>query len=291
MSELYRGVVEQSWSFFGVDLWAPVRVVARLMGALLWVLGGYTMTLCVAPLSLFSAPWARNVRKTVARTWVRGIPVILGTRITVRGSKPAAPFVLVGNHISWMDFFVTHTLLDAACVTEALLDGIPIVGRILKGLDLIFVNRVSGELIGTNEQIAQAMAEGKSIVMAPEATVTSGHCVCHFHSALLEPVVRAGRPVHYADLTVRTPDGWPPASQVLITPDPDFPPKDDLATEAGCNRWGEDRGFVRYVTGLLSLPWHEYTITFAPKPISGTDRKTLAKDLRRAVQSIHIPVA
>jgi 1-acyl-sn-glycerol-3-phosphate acyltransferase len=246
------------------------------------------------PFGVVWPPLLKRLRRRISKAWVRGVPVLLGTRITVRGQKPEAPFFLVGNHLSWIDFFVTHTLVDAVSVSESVVNSIPVLGSLLRGLDLIIVHRVrraKEELTRTNERIMEAMREGLSIVLAPEATESPGRRVCHFHSALLEPAVRMQRPVHYASLAVRTPDGWPPPSYAGLPPNPGFHSPHAASSETEGRSWGPDCGVIRYVVGLLSLPWHEYTVTFAKEPILGTDRKTLAKDLQKAVQSIFTPVA
>jgi hypothetical protein len=217
---------------------------------------------------------------------VKGVPRILGTRIIVKGTPPKAPFYLVGNHVCWIDFFVTQTVLDAAVVTDKVVDTVPVLGAILRALDIIVIGRLRSEVYDVNQKITEAMQAGKSIVMAPEATVSPGRRVYPFHSSLLEPAVRLKCPVHYASLTVRTPDGCPPASQMVVKPDPDFP-LPDVELES----WGApERGFVGYISDLLGLPWHEFTIHFGEETICGTNRKVLAQQLQHAVESIFVPV-
>ena len=288
MASLNEERFEQLWYYLGLDVWAPFRVIGRLSATVLWVVLGLVAATCVVPLELLWPSLGCRASKAVSRTFIRGVLAILGVRIVVRGNKPTAPFFLVGNHISWIDFLVTNTLVDAVCVTESIIESVPLARHLLRGMNLIIVRRKGRELMTTNAQILTAMQEGKSIVLAPEATVSPGLRVCHFHSALLDPAVRMGKPVQYASLTVRTPEGCPRASQAVLTPDPDFPSSD--CTDEELARWGEQQGFFRYLSGLLSLPYIEYVATFADEPIVGTDRKTLARDLQRAVQSIFVPV-
>lgn len=291
MNDIYRERTEEVGSYLDVDVWRPLRIATRLTGMVVWIVFGVTAMTGAVSLGLFSSRWAQRARRWVSRTWVKGVPKLLGTRIIVRGTPPKAPFFLVGNHISWIDFFVTHTVLDEVSVTESVINEIPFARLMLSGLDLIIVDRVHDELIPTNERIKETIYQGKSIVMAPEATVTPGLRVCHFHSGLLDPVARAGRPVYYASLTVRTPAGSPPASEVVLSPDPKFVRRDRTPIEAEIERRAMARGFFCYLFGLLGLPWHEYTITFAKEPVTAPDRKTLAKELQRSVQSIFTPVA
>ncbi len=254
--------------------------------AFLWTLLGALALACIWPLEFVAREKARLLQRRVARAWVRGVPHILGTRIIVKGPVPKAPFYLIGNHICWIDFFVTQNTVDAVVVTDKLVDEVPVLGAILRALDIIVIGRSRGEVYEVNQRITEAMLAGKSIVMAPEATVSLGRRVYPFHSSLLEPAVRLHRPVHYASLTVRTPDGYPPASQAVVKPDPEHPLPD---VELG--NWGApDRGVVGYLSDLLGLPWHEFTIHFGEQPIAGTNRKVLARDLQYAVERIFTPV-
>jgi 1-acyl-sn-glycerol-3-phosphate acyltransferase len=276
------------WSY--VDIWTPFRVFLRLTGIVLWAALILAAMTCTIPVAWFSPRGAQRLRKRISYAWLRGGLALLGTRVTVRGTPPAEPFFLIGNHISWMDFFVTNTLVDAVCVSDVIASDVPIIRFLLKGMDLIIVTRTREKLVETNELMVRAMEAGKSIIMAPEATVSPGRRVCHFHSGLFESAVRVGRPVHYASLTVRTPHGWPPPTRSILAHDPVLPIKDPTPEESELMRYQNERGFLRYFLGLLSLPWHEYIVTFAPEPIVGTDRKQLAKDLRQAVESIFTPV-
>ena len=285
------------WSY--VDMWTPFRVLLRLTGIVLWLMLVLAAMTCTIPVGWFLPRGARfvkprqtvqRVRKKISYALLRGGLVLLGTRVTVRGTPPAPPFFVVGNHISWIDFFVTNTLVNAVCISEAIVSDVPLARFLLKGMDLIIVTRTREKLIETNELMVRAMEAGSNIVMAPEATVSPGRRVCHFHSGLFESAVRVGRPVHYASLTVRTPYGWPPPTRSILSPDPNLPIKDPTPEETELMRHQNERGFLRYFLGLLSLPWHEYIVTFAPEPILGTDRKQLARDLRQAVQSIFTPV-
>jgi 1-acyl-sn-glycerol-3-phosphate acyltransferase len=245
---------------------------------------------CTMPVGWLSPAMAQPVRKWISWAWLRGTLALLGTRVAIQGVRPTRPFFLIGNHISWIDFFVTNTVVDAVCVSEPVVSRIPLARFVLKGMDLIVITRKREKLAETNDLMMRAMERGKNLVMAPEATVSPGKRVCHFHSSLFECAARLGRPVHYASLTVRTPHGWPPATRSVLAPDRDLPIKYPTPEEAELMREQNRRGFLSYFLGLLSLPWHEYTVRFAPEPLVRNDRKELARDLHEAVQSIFTPV-
>ncbi len=271
---------------------APVRytrVYGRLLMALLWTLFGALAILCVSPARILAPEWTRLLRLRMARTWVRGVPRIIGTRIVVKGRVPQTPFYLVGNHVCWIDFFVTQTIMDAVVVSDKLVGSLPVLGTIMRALGIIEIGRSRDEVLAVNQKIEAAMRDGQNIVMAPEATVSLGRAVYPFHSPLLEPAVRLERPVYYASLTVRTPEGYPPASHCVVLPDPEHPLPDAVA-DADRRTWGAHQGFLGYATALLGLPWHEFTVHFGDEPIAGTNRKALARELQAAVEDIFVPV-
>ncbi len=291
MNDFYRESTEQVKPYLGVDVARSARIAMRLTFMVLWIVFGMAAMSCAAVIGLLVPMWNKPARRWVSRTWVRGVPRVLGTRIVVRGTPPKSPYFLVGNHISWIDFFVTHTVLDAVTVTESVIAEIPLARFLLSGLDLIIVDRVNEELIRINDRIRTTIAQGKNIVMAPEATVTPGLRVCHFHSGLLEPVASAAMPVHYASLTVCTPPGERPASETVLSPDPKFVRRDRTPIEAEIERRAMARGFFTYLFGLIGLPYHEYTITFADRTVTAPNRKALARELQQSVQSIFKAVA
>ena len=60
-----------------------------------------------------------------------------------------------------------------------------------------------------------AVAQGRTVVVFPEGTSTGGSHVLPFKPSLLEAAARAGWRVGWAALRYRTPEGEPPASEVV----------------------------------------------------------------------------
>lgn len=267
-----------------------IRFAARLIALACWCLGALAAMVCASGAGLISEPFGRRACRGVSRTWARGMLRLLGTRIIVRGTVPKRPYFLVGNHVAWMDFFVANTILDAACVVKADIVASPLSAFMLKGLDLIIVSRGNNDILKANASITRSMEAGKNIVFAPEGTVAPGKRVCHFHSALLEPAARAGRPVYCAALSIRTPDGWPSPSEAILTTDADFYVRNPTDEELRLADTAREKGLVRYLFGFLGLPWHEYVITFRDQPIACTGRKALARSLEEAIQGMLAPM-
>ncbi|HEX6734672.1 MAG TPA: lysophospholipid acyltransferase family protein, partial [Azonexus sp.] len=109
-------------------------------------------------------------------------------------SVPGA--LLVANHISWIDIYVINAALPAAFVSKAEVRGWPLIGWLAARHDTIFLRRGSrGHARLINAEIAEVLGRGQHVAVFPEGTTTDGCSLLHFHAALLQPALAAGRPV------------------------------------------------------------------------------------------------
>ena len=148
---------------------------------------------------------------------------------------------------------------------------IPILGRVAADIGTIFINRQDfTDVARVNTRIDQAIAQGMSVVIFPEATTTEGSGLLPFHASLLESAARSGRPVWYGALHYSTPIGSRPASESVA--------------------WGEDIGMREHMQRLLALPSFTARMRYGREPIGGSNRKQLAQALRTAVIALFEPV-
>ncbi|GEM_PF-649693 len=272
-------------------LWAPLRACVRLILGFLWILLCYIGCTLGGALDRVPVLKRLDLDRRVARLWIRGMRAIIGMRLIQEGRVPKGPYFLVANHICWTDFFAFLTLCDGTCVTQTEDQTFPLLGRLIKALDPIFVERTHDDIPRVNRLIGEAIARGENVLMAPEGVISPGRVVRRFRPALLEPAAQARKPVHYASVTCRTPEGCRPASKsVLFGPDPYFRTPDGRIPESELDAWGPERSFFLHLLGLFALPWFEVTIRFGSEPILGTERHALAKGLQEGVQRIFSPV-
>jgi 1-acyl-sn-glycerol-3-phosphate acyltransferase len=185
--------------------------------------------------------------------------------VTVRGAPPKPPFLLVSNHLSYVDVLVFASLLKCAFVARGDVANWPVIGSLCRGAATIFVDRDKRKDVArVNGLIGQAIGDGRGIVLFAEGTSTRGDAVLPFKSSLLEQAARADFAVSYAALGYRTREGEPPA---------------DLAV---C--WWGDMTFVKHVVSLLYLSEIKATVAFGAEPIRADDRKVLADRLWSAVR-------
>ena len=209
---------------FGFPVWAPVRVVVRLISGLGWTLAACFLSLCTSLAALVAPKTAHRWRHAISRRWISAMPGILGMRVTVHGKRPETPYFLVNNHITWFDFLAMNKLCDARAVVMAEMTTMPILGRLFAGLDAIPTRRVAEDTPACLAEMMATLRRGESLQMAPEGNISPGMDVRRFRPRLFEAAVRSNFPVHYASITYRTPKGYPPAADmVLFGPDPHYP--------------------------------------------------------------------
>jgi len=257
----------------------------RLIGGVCWVF--------VCWVAIWAAEWAgaNAWQEQIARRWVNGMLRILGMRVKTIGVPPPGTRLLVVNHITWGDLFIMESLCDMRCVIQAEDARFPFLGRLFLGLNPIFSERCADQVPRLMAEVVATIRSGGSVLLAPEGVVGPGRIVRRFRPALLESAVQTRCPVYYASITCRTPEGYPPASKAaLFGPDPYYRTPDGKIPESELEAWGPERSFFIHLLGLLALPWHEFTVQFAPNPIFRADKVQLANDLRNAVQAIFTPV-
>lgn len=116
--------------------------------------------------------------------------------------------LLVANHISWADIFVINAALPAAFVSKEEVRRWPVIGWLAAKNDTVFLRRGSrGHAKIINEQVAAILGAGKHVAVFPEGTTTDGRALLHFHGALLQPALAAGRPVLPVALSYWEADG------------------------------------------------------------------------------------
>lgn len=221
---------------------------------------------------LLPLPRARRAfRRQCFHRLARWVAWLLGVRILVEGVLPAPPFLLVSNHLSYLDIVVYAATTPIRFVAKREVSGWPVFGLLARAMGSIFVDRsATRDALRAIDELADAMAAGDGVVLFAEATSTAGHTVLPFRPALLEWAAHTGHPAHYASIGYRTPAGSPPAHLAVCW-------------------WGE-MTFLRHLVDLARLPSIEATVRHGDAPIAERDRKRLADRLHQAVSAQFTPV-
>ncbi|HEV2764486.1 MAG TPA: lysophospholipid acyltransferase family protein [Pyrinomonadaceae bacterium] len=234
-----------------------------------------TAALCAvwagAGLACVSSRARTRRRGLVFRAWARAAAVLLGMRLGVSGAAPRPPFLLVVNHLGYVDVLALAASCECVFVAKEEVASWPVVGRLCRRAGTIFVNRRSPrDIPRALGEVEAALDEGAGVVLFAEGTSTRGAGVLPFKSPLLEAAARRRLPVHYASLSYRTPAG-------------------EACAETSVCWWG-DMTFPGHFFDLLKLRSFRARLDFGEGPISDYDRKALAVRLRAAVSANFVPV-
>lgn len=223
-------------------------------------------------------PFVRIAGKSIPRWrarifhhWAQVIAWGLGMQVKVEGEPPPCPFLLVANHLSYVDIVLLVSQVPCTFVARADLRDWPLFGPMVPAGGTLFLNRdLKRDIPRVIEQLKVPYEAGVGVVIFPEGSSSKGETVPVFRSSLLEPAARGRFPVYHASIRYETAPGLP------------------SARESVC--WWGDMEFLPHLKVLFGLPGFEAGLAFGNEPIVSTDRKQLANQLHEAVKSRFRPV-
>ncbi|NNG15064.1 MAG: 1-acyl-sn-glycerol-3-phosphate acyltransferase, partial [Gemmatimonadales bacterium] len=206
--------VEPSADFVAVP-GGRVRQVLRIGSVATWT--GFSFLLWGVGALLFF-PLARvrqRWRLSSFRRWAGGSCRLLGMRRTIEGTPPLdAPFILVSNHLSYVDIILLASVVPGVFVAKREVRAWPMWGLFASAMRTIYVDRERRrDALRVASVIDSALGQGEGVILFPEGTSTDGSRVQPLKPALLAVAANSAHPVHYARLSYRTPEGVPPAAQ------------------------------------------------------------------------------
>jgi len=248
-----------------------LRAIVRASELILWTLLMYAALVLGLPFFFAFRTGSTQWRSIVFHRWAVVTAIILGLKIDVTGKPPCQPFLLVSNHLSYLDVLLFASRMKCVFVARGDLAQWPLVGALCRAAGTIFINRQSRmDVARVNGLISQALDDGRGVVLFAEGTSSRGETVLPFKSPLLEQAARASFAVSYAAITYRT---------LECEPAPDI---------SVC--WWGGMTFTKHLTGLLYLTEVQGDVIFGEEPIRASDRKVLAQRLSSAVRERFIPV-
>jgi 1-acyl-sn-glycerol-3-phosphate acyltransferase len=150
-------------------------------------------------------------RRLALQRWSAQLMRHLAARVTVHGEPPqhaAAPFMLVSNHVSWLDIFVINTAVPTRFVAKSEVRRWPLIGWLCVKADTLFIERGRRrDLARLDELIVSALRDDAGMGVFLEGTTTDGSQVLPFHSSLLRPAQLVNVPIHPVAIQYRRSDG------------------------------------------------------------------------------------
>ena len=139
--------------------------------------------------------------------WSARLLAIFGVRSAIVGSPPAAarrPYVLVANHVSWLDIQLIHSVWQVRFVAKSEVRRWPLIGWLSARTGTLFIERGKGRhAMRINRSIHAAFKRGDAIAVFPEGSTTDGTELTRFHASLLQPAVDEGALVYPVALRYR----------------------------------------------------------------------------------------
>jgi 1-acyl-sn-glycerol-3-phosphate acyltransferase len=109
---------------------------------------------------------------------------------------PPPGSLLVANHLSWLDIPLALASFPCTFVAKHEVRRWPLMSALGDALDVIWIERRKPrDLLRVLPILESALRTGRTVLLFPEGTTTSGHSVLPFRSGLLEAAVRANAPV------------------------------------------------------------------------------------------------
>ncbi len=129
--------------------------------------------------------------------WCQRLLSKFGVEVTIDGSLPGpGPFLIVSNHISWMDILLIRHLTAAQFIAKEEISLWPVIGSGARRAGTLFISREKlSSFHSILEQVCQRFDENKSVALFPEGTTTTGESLLPFRSGLFQSSLRTGIPV------------------------------------------------------------------------------------------------
>jgi 1-acyl-sn-glycerol-3-phosphate acyltransferase len=244
------------------------RAIVRFAAFVLLTFGIYGLWLTGA---LFVGE-KRRWREFIFRNWARGFVRIANLKLEIIGAPPAPPFLLVSNHVSYMDIPALRSVVECVYVAKGDIEGWFLAGTMIRNMGMIYVNRENRrDIPRAGAEVTATIKRGEGVVVFAEGTTSNGKQILPLKPSFLEFAAAQNMPVHYASISYEASDGEIPASESICW-------------------WREESTFGGHLFELFKMPGFSGTIIFGEQPIKSANRKELADKLWQAISAQHVPV-
>lgn len=159
-----------------LDWLGPARLLRRS-----WVVAQYTREVNRRARSFGTGPELLHQQAELLKEMCVRVMKLHGMEMIVRGTLPDPPYILVCNHLGYMDPIILSALRPHAPIAKRELGDWPIIGPVLRHMGVMLVHR------GNLHQSAvvlrrahRALMAGLAVVNFPEGTTTSGDHILPF---------------------------------------------------------------------------------------------------------------
>lgn len=208
------------------------------------------------------------------RLWHKGMCAIVGLKVEVRGTPVHnKQLVYIANHISYLDIPAVGSVVKASFIGKDDIAGWPIVGHLAKAQQTAFISRNAKNAKKVANALDVMVAEGKSLILFPEGTSTTGETMLPFKSSLF---------------AICQPKNMPPiAIQPFIIELIDVEGKPITPASRDYYAWYGDMEFAPHIWIFMQTKGATVRLTFLDviTPTEGQDRKELCKMVEQQISS------
>ena len=144
-------------------------------------------------------PYAiRKILAHIVQKIARFVLFFMAVRVDIKQEEDlkGKEYLLVSNHLSYMDAIVLFAYFPSVFVTSIEVKETPFLGQLCMLAGCLFVERRTKDKLSKEVQdITFALRDGLSVSIFPEATSTSGGEVLRFRRSLYRAAIEAGKPV------------------------------------------------------------------------------------------------
>ena len=155
----------------------------RFAFLIIWVALGFLALLLISPLR------TSNIKKKVINYWSKILLLSIRLRVICKGIKkelPGYPFIVVANHISWVDIFVLLSVLPVSFIAKIEIKKWFFLGNLVEMAGTIFIDRNRRKSLREVAKIITQKSVGHENAYAffPEGKTSAGKTIQKFHSGL-----------------------------------------------------------------------------------------------------------
>lgn len=115
-------------------------------------------------LAIFYPHLNQTKRRRILKTWSRQLLDILNIGIRTEGPWPVrgeGGFLIVANHVSWLDIFVLNSIYPARFIAKAEVRNWPLIGWLCKCSNTIFIERaMRQDAASINRHVSRLLEQG-----------------------------------------------------------------------------------------------------------------------------------
>lgn len=255
---------------------ATLRGLRRLLFFVIYC-SAYLIESALGRLFLRTQEKRREFHSRVVSRYCRLGCFLLNVRVRAIGLPPPEKhFLLVGNHLGFLDILVTASVQPTLFITSVEMRETPLLGTLCEMGGCLFVERRSrANILNEMGEIREALQQGFSVALYPEGTSGNGEKVLPFKKTMLMAAAGTGVPIKVMVINYRKINDQPMS---------------DIWRNYVC--WYGDMTFGSALWRLLCLESIDVDLSFHEEVVvhSEEERQAIAARVQHLVETHYDPI-